>query len=90
MVFLSPLLEYELFAKILHSLDDAEKQKLVDAIGKVDKEKLVNEEDGDSGEGEADERFMSKTKEEKKLSAKHHSNCSQNIKSPEKSFKEKM
>ena len=51
LVFLSPL-EYEVFAKILHSLEDAEKQKLVDAIANVDKEKLANEDDADvSDEG---------------------------------------
>ena len=91
LVFLSPL-EYELFAKILHSLEDAEKQKLVDAIGKIDKEKLANEDDVESNEGEADvEESSKKSKEEKKLSAKQFTSIvTKIIKSPlEKAFKEK-
>ena len=67
LVFLSPL-EYKIFAKLLFSLKDADKQKLVEAISSVDKEKLAKDEDSDEDVGE--EEPEKKSKGEKKLSAK--------------------
>lgn len=86
LVFLSPL-EYVIFAKLLYSLEDGEKGKLVDAIAAVDKEKLANDEDGDE-EVNAEEP-VKKTKGEKKLSAKQFTKIvSKNLKSPvDKAFK---
>jgi len=63
LVFLSPL-EYEIFAKLLYSLESGDKQKLVEAVARVDKAKLGNDQDEDM-EPETEE---PKT-EEKKLSA---------------------
>lgn len=86
LVFLSPL-EYVIFAKLLCSLEDDEKQKLVDAIAAVDREKLANDEDGDE-EVNAEEP-VKKTKGEKNLSAKQFTKIvSKILKSPvEKAFK---
>jgi CRISPR system Cascade subunit CasC len=67
LVFLSPL-EYQIFAKVLFSLESDEKHKLVDAISLVDKEKLAAEEDSD--EDGVEEVPVEKKKGEKKLSAK--------------------
>lgn len=70
LVFLSPL-EYEIFANILFSLRDDDKQKLVDAISLVDKEKLAEDEDSDESVDE--EKPKKKPKGEKKLTAKQFS-----------------
>lgn len=67
LVFLSPL-EYDLFADILHNLEDGDKQKLVDAYSNVDKAKIEKDEDTD--EDTEEEVPEKKTKEEKRLSAK--------------------
>ena len=64
LVFLSPL-EYEILANVLFKLDEADKKKLVDAISKVDKDKLANDEDSD----QEVEDVTTDKKEEKKLSA---------------------
>lgn len=67
LVFLSQL-EYEIFAKLLFNLDKDDKQKLVEAIESVDREKLVSDEDGDE---EIEEVAADKKKKgEKRLSAK--------------------
>lgn len=66
LVFLSPL-EYEIFAKLLFNLDKDDKQKLVEAIASVDREKLTSDEDTDE---EVEEVAVDKKKKgEKKLSA---------------------
>lgn len=67
LVFLSPL-EYEIFAKLLFSLEETDKQKLVEAISSVDKDKLASDEDRDEGDDEVEPE--QKKKGEKKLSAK--------------------
>ncbi len=67
LVFLSPL-EYEIFANLLSSLENDDKEKLVNAIALVDREKLATDEDGEE-ETEAEE-LKKKKKGEKKLSAK--------------------
>lgn len=67
LVFLSPL-EYEIFAKVLFTLDNDAKKALVDAIGSVDMAKLATDEDNDE---DVDEEKAEKPKKgEKKLSAK--------------------
>lgn len=85
LVFLSPF-EYEIFAKLLFSLHDENKQKLVDAIASVDRDKLSSDENDDEGE---DENETTK-KGEKKLSAKQFDKLvSKILKKPiEKAFKE--
>ncbi len=86
LVFLSPF-EYDIFAKVLFSLEATDKQKLVDAISSVDKEKLAKDEDGDEEvEEEATEK---KKKGDKKLTAKQFTQLVAKIlKTPiEKAFK---
>jgi CRISPR system Cascade subunit CasC len=86
LVFLSPL-EYEILASVLFSLKDDDKQKLVEAITSVDKEKLeieeANEEDVD------EEEPVQKKRGEKKLTAKQFGKLVAKIlKTPiEKAFK---
>jgi CRISPR system Cascade subunit CasC len=86
LVFLSPL-EYEIFAKLLFSLENADKQQLVNAISSVDKEKLAKDEDG--GEEVEEGEPTKKNKGEKKLSAKQFTKLVAKIlKTPiEKAFK---
>lgn len=86
LVFLSPL-EYEIFAKLLFSLKDADKQKLVEAISSIDKEQLAKDEENDEGAEEEDP--GEKDKKEKKLTAKQFTKLvSKILKSPvEKAFK---
>lgn len=86
LVFLSPF-EYEIFAKLLFTLNDEDKQKLVDAIASVDKDKLASSEEG--GEEIDEEEPVKKTKGEKKLSAKQFNKLvSKVLKTPvEKAFK---
>ncbi|MCX5846607.1 MAG: type I-E CRISPR-associated protein Cas7/Cse4/CasC [Deltaproteobacteria bacterium] len=86
LVFLSPL-EYEIFAKLLFSLKDADKQKLVEAISSIDKEQLAKDEESDEGVEEEDP--GEKDKKEKKLTAKQFTKLvSKILKSPvEKAFK---
>lgn len=85
LVFLSPS-EYEIFAKLLYSLDKADKQKLVEAVGMVDKAKLTEEDDD---QDETEELAEKPKKSEKKLSAKAFTKLVAKIlKSPvEKAFK---
>ncbi len=86
LVFLSPL-EYDIFAKLLFSLKNADKQELVDAIASVDKERLAKDEDD---EEDADEEEPEKKKKgEKKLSVKKFGKLVASIlKTPiEKAFK---
>ncbi len=85
LVFLSPL-EYSIFANLLHSLDEDDKQKLVEAIASVDTSKLASDEDGDDY---AEEVVEKPKKGEKKLSAKAFTKLVAKIlKSPvEKAFK---
>ncbi len=67
LVFLSSL-EYEIFAKLLYSLEDDDKQKLVHAIASVDTDKLATDDENDE---EADEVESAKKKKgDKKLTAK--------------------
>ena len=66
LVFLSPL-EYEIFAKLLHSLEKADKQKLSEAVVSVDTAKLANDEDNEDA---PDEEAETAKKGDKKLSAK--------------------
>ncbi len=88
LVFLSPL-EYEKFAELLHTMKDADKKKLVDAISRLDRGKL--EEDDDSG----DEATTSSNKRgegikgEKKLTAKQFNKIVAGVlkKRVEKAFK---
>ena len=86
LVFLSPL-EYETFANLLFSLADGDKQKLVNAIASIDKDKLATDEDID--EDVEEEEAEKKKKGEKKLSAKQFTKLVAKIlKSPvEKAFK---
>ncbi|MGD0400476.1 MAG: type I-E CRISPR-associated protein Cas7/Cse4/CasC [Syntrophobacteraceae bacterium] len=67
LVFLSPA-EYEIFAKLLYSLEDDDKQKLVDAIASVDTDNLATDEENDEEVDEAES--GKKKKGDKKLSAK--------------------
>ncbi|RJP92402.1 MAG: type I-E CRISPR-associated protein Cas7/Cse4/CasC [Desulfobacteraceae bacterium] len=86
LVFLSPM-EYKIFADVLFSLKEEDKQKLVDAISSVDKEKLAKDEDNDEDvEGEEPEKAK---KGEKKLTAKQFGKLVAKIlKTPvEKAFK---
>lgn len=85
LVFLSPL-EYEIFANVLYSLEQSDKQKLVNAVASVDTTKLANEEDN---EDDAEEEVEKPKKGEKKLSAKAFGKLVAKIlKSPvEKAFK---
>ncbi|MGA2034041.1 MAG: type I-E CRISPR-associated protein Cas7/Cse4/CasC [Thermoguttaceae bacterium] len=67
LMFLSPL-EYEVFKKLLHSLEDPDKQKLADAVSRVDTAKLASEDDA---EDDAEEETTAKqNKGDKKLSPK--------------------
>lgn len=66
LVFLSPL-EWQIFAKLLYSLENADKQKLVEAVVSVDMAKLANDEDNEDAPSE--EEAGKKMKGEKKLSA---------------------
>jgi CRISPR system Cascade subunit CasC len=87
LVFLSPL-ECEILANVLFSLKQGDKQKLVDAIASVDREKLgKDEEDGD--EDVTEEESAKKNRGEKKLSVKKFGKLVAGIlKSPiEKAFK---
>jgi CRISPR system Cascade subunit CasC len=86
LVFLSPL-EYDLFASVLHKLKDEDKQKLVNAISSVDREKLAKDEDGDEEVDE--EEPKKKNKGEKKLTVKQFTKLVAGIlKNPiEKAFK---
>jgi CRISPR system Cascade subunit CasC len=86
LVFLSPL-EYEIFANLLFSLKDDDKQKLVDARLLVDREKLENDEESDEDVDE--EEPAKKKKGEKKLTAKQFGKLvSKILKTPiEKAFK---
>ncbi|MFZ5907183.1 MAG: type I-E CRISPR-associated protein Cas7/Cse4/CasC [Nitrospirota bacterium] len=86
LVFLSPL-EYDLFASVLYKLKDEDKQKLVDAISSVDREKLAKDEDGDDEVDE--EEPKKKNKGEKKLTVKQFTKLVAGIlKNPiEKAFK---
>jgi CRISPR system Cascade subunit CasC len=86
LVFLSPL-EYDIFAKLLFSLENADKQELVDAFASVDKERLAKDEDDE--EDADDEEPEKKKKGEKKLSAKKFGKLVASIlKTPiEKAFK---
>lgn len=70
LIFLSPL-EYEVFANLIFSLADDNKQKLVEAISSVDKDKLATDGDGDENIDNEDTAKMNKG--EKKLSAKQFS-----------------
>ncbi len=65
LVFLSPL-EYEIFANLLYSLDDEDKDKLVAAVDGVDTSKLADEDSDDDAEGEVEK----PEKGEKKLTPK--------------------
>lgn len=67
LVFLSPL-EYELFANTLYSLEESKKKELLDAVSRVDKEKLAKDDDGDDDTEE--EEVDNKKKSEKKLTVK--------------------
>jgi len=67
LMFLSPI-EFGKFADLLFSLKDEDKQKLVDALSRVDKDKLASEEDDEESAEEPAE--TPKKKGEKKLSAK--------------------
>lgn len=69
LVFLSPL-EYEVFAKLLYSLDVEDKKNMVDAISSVDREKLEN----DEVDADEEETIKRKEKGEKKLTAKQFGN----------------
>jgi CRISPR system Cascade subunit CasC len=84
LVFLS-LLEYEIFAKLLFSLGDTDKEKLVEAVKLVDTDKLATEEDSDDDTEEVEK----PKKGEKQLSAKAFSQLVAKIlKTPvEKAFK---
>lgn len=86
LVFLSPL-EYEIFANVLFSLKDDDKQKLVEAITLVDKEKLAQDEANDEDVDEKE--TVKKKKDEKKLTAKQFGKLVAKIlKTPiEKAFK---
>lgn len=53
LVFLSPL-EYEIFANLLYSLDDEDKDKLVAAVDGVDTSKLADEDSDDDADGEVE------------------------------------
>jgi len=85
LVFLSPL-EYGIFANLLFSLADGDKQKLVDAVASVDTAKLLTDEDN---EDDAEDEVEKPKKGEKKLSAKAFTKLIAKIlKSPvEKAFK---
>lgn len=85
LVFLSSI-EYEIFAKLLYSLDNDDKQKLAEAIGLVDMAKLSEEEENEEDTEDATEKPR---KGEKKLSAKAFTKLVAKIlKSPvEKAFK---
>jgi CRISPR system Cascade subunit CasC len=85
LMFLSRL-EYGIFAGVLSSLSDADKQRLVDAVESVDKSKLAEDEDANEDDDEKEE---PKKKGEKKLSAKQFTKLvSKVLKSPvQKSFK---
>lgn len=84
LVFLSPL-EYELFAKLLFSLEDDYKEKLMEGLTLVDTDKLAAEEDNDDETEEVEK----PKKGEKKMSAKTFSKLIAKIlKTPvEKAFK---
>lgn len=84
LVFLSPL-EYEIFAQLLFSLEDTDKDKLVEALSLVDTDKLATEEDSEDDIEEVEK----PKKGEKKLSATAFSKLVTKIlKSPvEKGFK---
>ena len=86
LVFLSPF-EYEIFANLLFTLTDDDKKKLVDAVAKVDKEKLSSDDDNNTDVDE--EEPEKKKKEQKKLTAKQFSKLvAKIIKTPiEKAFK---
>lgn len=66
LVFLSPA-EYGIFANLLHSLDNEEKKKMVEAVAQVDMAKLANEEDSDD---QADDEAEKPQKSDKKITAK--------------------
>jgi len=87
LIFLSPL-EYEIFAKLLFSLDEKDKQKLVDAITLIDTESLADDEENDEDIDDGD--LSKKKKGDKKLTAKQFGKLVAKIlKSPiEKSFKD--
>lgn len=65
LIFLSSL-EYEIFATLLHSLDDDDKQKLIEAVGLVDTSKLADEDSDDKIENETEK----PKKGDKKMTAK--------------------
>ncbi|NVN90376.1 MAG: type I-E CRISPR-associated protein Cas7/Cse4/CasC [Desulfuromonadales bacterium] len=84
LVFLSPL-EYEIFAKLLYTLEYADKQKLFEAVAAIDTAKLANEEESEDDTEDAEK----PKKGEKKLSANAFTKLVAKIlKSPvEKAFK---
>jgi CRISPR system Cascade subunit CasC len=72
LVFLSPL-EFGKIAGVLHSLQNEDKKKLIEAILAVDKEKLAKDEDNEQEEDDDVENtdvVPQKNKSEKKLSVK--------------------
>lgn len=70
LVFLSPM-EYEIFANVLHSLDEEDKKKLVEAVASVDMAKLASDEEVDDDTEDEQEKPAEKTRKgDKKLSAK--------------------
>jgi CRISPR system Cascade subunit CasC len=85
LVFLSPL-EYAIFANVLYSLENADKQKLIEAVGMIDTAALTEQDDS---EDEAEDVVEKSKKGEKKLSAKAFTKLvSKLIKSPiDKAFK---
>ena len=67
LMFLSPL-EYEILAKLLFSLSDEDKKKLVGAFRSVDREKLADD-DGNQDNDTSSKESSKKKKDDKKLSA---------------------
>lgn len=86
LVFLSPL-EYEVFAKVLFTLDEEAKKTLINALESVDVARLAIDEDG--GEDGGEENAEKPKKGDKKLSTKQFTKLVTRIlKSPiEKAFK---
>lgn len=85
LVFLSPQ-EYDLFANVLFSLQDSDKEKIMGALSLIDSSKLASEEEESETE---DEEVEKPKKGEKKMSAKAFSQLVAKIlKTPvEKAFK---
>ena len=86
LMFLSPL-EYEMFANLIFSLKSEDKQKLIEAISLVDKDKLASDEEDAENEEQLDPE--PKKKGDKKLTSKQFTKLvSKVLKTPvEKAFK---